>query len=154
MNKPDYHTSDSVRTIDSDYVCWLKLHLQFYEVNGSKWAWFDLICLLYCLLHFKILIKTTAFCDDQLKGIYLQFISTIKSTIMKGNHSIVSKVWMMSSLCLIKEHSKDYIILPKEEFHPKSYRTKVLVPKMEEPIYWYLDQMKEVTKKELYNDIP
>ena len=51
---------------------------------------------------------------------------------------------MMLSLCLIKRHSEDYIIIPKEEFYPKQYRTKVPVPKMKEPNYWYLDQMKEV----------
>ena len=31
MNNPDYYTADTVRTIDIDYVCWLKLYLQFYK---------------------------------------------------------------------------------------------------------------------------
>ena len=133
-----------MRTTDSDYVCWLKLCLQFYEVNGSKWAWFELICLLYCLLHFKILIKTT-FRDDQLKGIYLQIISTIKSTITRETILLcLQSEGYVEPLPDVTERSEDYVILPKEEFHPKRYKNPSTGAKIEEPNYWYLDQMKEV----------
>ena len=42
----------------------------------------------------------------------------------------------------LTDRSEDYVILPKEELHIKQ-KARAPVPKMEEPNYWYPDQMKE-----------
>jgi hypothetical protein len=83
--------SDAVRAIGIDYACWLNFDCNFTNINGSKWVWFEWIYSLYCL-HLKILIKTTIFRDDQLKGILLQFIGIIKS--------ITTRETSVANLCI------------------------------------------------------
>ena len=53
MNKPNYHAADTVRTIDVDYVCWLKLYLQFYEYLWQQMSmiWINLFIILSATLQ-------------------------------------------------------------------------------------------------------
>ena len=57
INKPNYYASDAVRTMDIDYVCWLKLYLQFYEY---LWQQMSMI-----LINLFIILSTTLQNPDQ-----------------------------------------------------------------------------------------
>ena len=160
-DKPNYYTSDTVRTIDIDYVCWLKLYLQFYEYLWQQMSmiWINLFIILSDTLQNPDQNHTIPWWSIKrdLFAIYKYY----KVYYYEGKLCLLKSEGWFRAFAWYMERCGDYVISLKGKSHLKTAEryTKRSQPDCcqctREPNYWYLEVFSfQVTEKIILEMIP